>query len=965
MDLSGFGYDTIGQIGKGQYAQAHLVQEKANGTKYVAKCVSLAALNDHDQELAHQEAFLLQNLSHPTIVGYQDAFLLEGENTLVIVMEHCDGGDLRQAIKEKAKAGQNFSEDQIMGWFVQLCLALQYIHSEKVLHRDLKTSNIFLSEGGSVIKLGDFGISRILEGTTEAAVTIVGTPYYMSPEVCRSEPYNFKSDVWALGCVLYELCMLKHAFESSSLLGLVYKIVSDHYEPIPAFYSEQLNDLIRQLLMKNAESRPSINELFALPFVKAHLGKQTVQAPAAAPAEPEQPCVGARRRARTLRQDVPREKQGVSAAPGAYGALAVVPASPQLGPKSSVHIMAARIRRRLVAQKLHWVSAFALFDEDGRGLLKPEAMRSALLSMHLGLSEAEIMLLTSDLVSEEKVSLDAFNVYLIEVTPAVQECERWARQVLAPAGKNVRRMLHSKDVQQQGTLAPAIFQEALKELVPSATPSDLDLLLLLADKNGLGDVDYIEFLNAFAPPLAPGMASSAPSPPIAAPPGMPPLHVGAPPGPTTPAGMPPLTLGTTSKNLNLTLSGTVSLGDVLVTPRTFFTCTSQDLAGPYRITFSNDGCALVFSRIQRRLQAVGLLITDALALFVNPGEKSITAEQCLEVASTLPLGVSKAEMQQLFQKVNSDGADQLPLAVLKDWAERVQASDSSTPPQWILGAVKRGLLGRLRDELQSMCAAGAPCLAREADFRKVVMQSEGYLTGDQLNCLVLMADKSANGQVDFQEFADRFAGDGKEGPLRLPGGLLPPVGASAMPVSLPPEEDIIVVASRVAAVLDRHDFLPGCLPQLLGLWGGDLDKAMAATLLVLLPLGMSKVEVAIQLEAAGSLEHFVDKLKQVHDDGVWRGQCEWASSNIPGDTLRGVLQRQVIEAETRTVDPTEFVQALTGAGVTAPNIQRAMCLAEKTAQGDIHVASFLTNFGGPPPPAQKKKRGMLNWMLRR
>jgi len=77
----------------------------------------------------------------------------------------------------------------------------------------------------NTVKLGDFGISKLLESTNEAAMTVVGTPYYMSPEVCENKPYTFKSDVWALGCVLYELCTLQHAFSASNLLGLVYKIV--------------------------------------------------------------------------------------------------------------------------------------------------------------------------------------------------------------------------------------------------------------------------------------------------------------------------------------------------------------------------------------------------------------------------------------------------------------------------------------------------------------------------------------------------------------------------------------------------------------------------------------------------------------------------------------------------------------------------------------------------------------------
>merc|ERR1719387_1095922 len=123
-------------------------------------------------------------------------------------------------------------------------MAVNYMHQKHILHRDLKSSNVFLtasaSGSGQDVKIGDFGISRLMEGTTDMAVTVVGTPYYMSPEVCRAEPYDTKSDIWALGIVLYEMCMLKHAFESQSLLGLVYKIVSETYEPIPSQYSAEL-----------------------------------------------------------------------------------------------------------------------------------------------------------------------------------------------------------------------------------------------------------------------------------------------------------------------------------------------------------------------------------------------------------------------------------------------------------------------------------------------------------------------------------------------------------------------------------------------------------------------------------------------------------------------------------------------------------------------------------------------------
>lgn len=133
-------------------------------------------------------------------------------------------GDLNYHIRRKEKKGEFFTEDEIFNWFVQICLALEYVHGRKVLHRDLKCSNIFLT-GNNTVKLGDFGISKVLENTNQAAMTVVGTPYYMSPEVCQNHPYTFKSDVWALGCILYELCTLKHAFAADNLLGLVYKIV--------------------------------------------------------------------------------------------------------------------------------------------------------------------------------------------------------------------------------------------------------------------------------------------------------------------------------------------------------------------------------------------------------------------------------------------------------------------------------------------------------------------------------------------------------------------------------------------------------------------------------------------------------------------------------------------------------------------------------------------------------------------
>merc|ERR1719498_1095613 len=176
-------------------------------------------------------------------------------------MEYCECGDIATYIKDMARRRTRIKEAQILNWFVQVLLALEYVHGERILHRDLKTSNLFLTEKSTVVKLGDFGISRQFASTMELASSVVGTPHYMSPEVCENKPYTFKSDVWSLGCVLYELCMLKHAFSADNLLGLVHKIVSGKYESIPPMYSANLNSLIQRMLTRNAHARPSVRTL--------------------------------------------------------------------------------------------------------------------------------------------------------------------------------------------------------------------------------------------------------------------------------------------------------------------------------------------------------------------------------------------------------------------------------------------------------------------------------------------------------------------------------------------------------------------------------------------------------------------------------------------------------------------------------------------------------------------------------
>jgi len=168
------------------------------------------------------------------------------------------GGDL--AAKIRAQNGKHFAEAQILDWFTQICLGLKHVHDRKILHRDLKSQNIFLTKT-NLVKLGDFGIAKVLSGTQELAMTVIGTPYYLSPELIDGKPYNFKSDIWALGVLLYELCTLHHPFDANGFPMLARKIVKGRYTPLPATFSKDLRDLVHSLLSVNPQDRPSINAI--------------------------------------------------------------------------------------------------------------------------------------------------------------------------------------------------------------------------------------------------------------------------------------------------------------------------------------------------------------------------------------------------------------------------------------------------------------------------------------------------------------------------------------------------------------------------------------------------------------------------------------------------------------------------------------------------------------------------------
>ncbi|XP_074253086.1 serine/threonine-protein kinase Nek1 isoform X7 [Saimiri boliviensis] len=261
-------YVRLQKIGEGSFGKAVLVKSTEDGRQYVIKEINISRMSSKEREESRREVAVLANMKHPNIVQYRESF--EENGSLYIVMDYCEGGDLFKRIN--AQKGVLFQEDQILDWFVQICLALKHVHDRKILHRDIKSQNIFLTKDGTV-QLGDFGIARVLNSTVELARTCIGTPYYLSPEICENKPYNNKSDIWALGCVLYELCTLKHAFEAGSMKNLVLKIISGSFPPVSLHYSYDLRSLVSQLFKRNPRDRPSVNSILEKGFIAKRIEK--------------------------------------------------------------------------------------------------------------------------------------------------------------------------------------------------------------------------------------------------------------------------------------------------------------------------------------------------------------------------------------------------------------------------------------------------------------------------------------------------------------------------------------------------------------------------------------------------------------------------------------------------------------------------------------------------------------------
>ncbi|KAB8255183.1 kinase-like domain-containing protein [Aspergillus pseudonomiae] len=286
-------YEVLEKIGCGSFGIIRKVRRKTDGFILCRKEINYIKMSQKEREQLTAEFNILSSLRHPNIVAYYHREHLKASQDLYLYMEYCGGGDLSMVIKNLKKTNKYAEEEFVWRILSQLVTALYRCHygadpadvgsnilgpapkpsglkgkqaQMTILHRDLKPENIFLGHDNTV-KLGDFGLSKLMN-SHDFASTYVGTPFYMSPEICAAEKYTLRSDIWAVGCIMYELCQREPPFNARTHIQLVQRIREGKFAPLPEFYSPELKNVIASCLRVNPDHRPDTTALINLPIIR-------------------------------------------------------------------------------------------------------------------------------------------------------------------------------------------------------------------------------------------------------------------------------------------------------------------------------------------------------------------------------------------------------------------------------------------------------------------------------------------------------------------------------------------------------------------------------------------------------------------------------------------------------------------------------------------------------------------------
>jgi len=262
------GFKILNKIGEGSFSTVLKVQRKKDGIIYALKRVKFAKLSEKEKSNALNEIRILASINNKNIISYKEAFFDENDSSLDIVMEYADQGDLFQLITEHKKTKTHFKEEDIWNTLIQLLNGLKTLHELNILHRDLKSANVFLFKNG-VVKLGDLNVSKITR--KGMGYTQTGTPYYASPEVWKDKPYDSKSDIWSLGCVIYEMCALNPPFRAQTMEELFKRVIRGYYPDISNKYSKDLSEILKLMIQTEVGARPSCDELLKMPIIKQRI----------------------------------------------------------------------------------------------------------------------------------------------------------------------------------------------------------------------------------------------------------------------------------------------------------------------------------------------------------------------------------------------------------------------------------------------------------------------------------------------------------------------------------------------------------------------------------------------------------------------------------------------------------------------------------------------------------------------